>query len=278
MRTLDAIKKGEYVAPSGATVLIDVSDCVNSTKFYSPQALERFVIDAATAPDVQTSIELVNETSLQGAIRLVSAKSYSRVGVLNFASARNPGGGFLNGAASQEESLARSSALYPSLQAAPQYYDIHRSSNAAYTDAMIVSPDCLVFVDDEGTFLENPYVVDFITSAAPNAGVLASREGLNDIIEVRAAKVLGLALHRGIDALVLGAWGCGVFRNNPTTVALIFKELLEGPFKNKFSKVLFSVYDPYRDLRIFNSFRAAFPISEDDDPGEEAYREHTQIY
>jgi uncharacterized protein (TIGR02452 family) len=267
-RTLDAIKNKKYVAPSGAEVALDVSDCVNGTKFYSPRDSETLVVNASAAPTIVNAdeIEVVNETSLQGAARLAGLGSfrdscrYSRIGVLNFASARNPGGGFLDGAFSQEESLARSSALYPSLLTVPQYYDSHRSGSGVYSDAMIVTPDCPVFVDDAGNLLESPYNVTFITCAAPNAGRLNGqvRSTLPPIIQVRAAKVLGVALHHGVDALVLGAWGCGAFMNHPLVVASAFKTLLEGPFKDKFQKVLFSVYDPYPNLEVFSEFEDAF--------------------
>jgi uncharacterized protein (TIGR02452 family) len=89
----------------------------------------------------------VNGTSLASA-RTIAARGTTPL-VLNFASAKNPGGGFLNGARAQEESLARSSALYPCLRKSGMY-DHHRASgDCLYTDWMIVSPEVPVYRDDE---------------------------------------------------------------------------------------------------------------------------------
>lgn len=88
-----------------------------------------------------------------------------------------------------------------------------------------------VFRTDEGQLLDSPYQVDFITSAAPNAGAIRKHERdaskkISDVLKQRASKVLTLGDTKGCDALVLGAWGCGVFHNDPFMVATIFGELL----------------------------------------------------
>jgi uncharacterized protein (TIGR02452 family) len=93
--------------------------------------------------------------------------------VLSFASARHPGGGFLISASAQEERLCRASALYACLSACLQSYEYHRvHSDPFYSDRVIYSPAVPVFRTDRGTLLDNPYTVSFITSAAPNAGVI----------------------------------------------------------------------------------------------------------
>ncbi|MFN8419489.1 MAG: TIGR02452 family protein [Anaerolineae bacterium] len=141
--------------------------------------------------------------------------------MLNFASAKHPGGGFLGGAKAQEESLARSSGLYPSLLKCPAYYQHNRRrSNALYSDWMIYSPACPIWRRDDGSWLEMPYTVDFITSPAPNAGAVRVNSPA-DIPQIaptlvdRSAKVLALAARWRCEALILGAWGCGVFRSDP---------------------------------------------------------------
>jgi len=83
---------------------------------------------------------------------------------------------------------------------------------------MIYSPRCPVVRDDSGRWLSSPYVVDFITSAAPNAGAIMRNEPHNrariaPTMYERVGKVLALAAHRQGDGLMLGAWGCGVFDN-----------------------------------------------------------------
>jgi uncharacterized protein (TIGR02452 family) len=133
-----------------------------------------------------------------------------------FASAKNPGGGFLSGAQAQEESIARSSALSPCLAAAGEFYSFHRrQGDLRYSDRVIYSPHVPVFRADDGTLLDEPYTVSFLTAAAPNLGAStasqpASAPAVPGTLAIRAARVLAVAAARGHRKLVLGAWGCGV--------------------------------------------------------------------
>ena len=83
----------------------------------------------------------------------------NKIGILNFASAKHPGGGFLNGAEAQEESIARSSTLYPSLisPTAEAFYTVHRHDPQAgyYSHSMIYSPNVLLLRDDDGSYLKS---------------------------------------------------------------------------------------------------------------------------
>jgi uncharacterized protein (TIGR02452 family) len=172
-------------------------------------------------------IEVVNETTLSGIARVLSLGE-SPVAALNFASAKNPGGGFLNGSHAQEESLALSSALHASQLRARDFYERHRaSSSLLYSDAMILSPDCPIIRDEDGSLLDEPRTAAFITSAAPNAGAAADGRpaelpAIPGVFRRRSEYVLALAASRGYRQLVLGAWGCGVFRNDPRVVAGAF--------------------------------------------------------
>jgi uncharacterized protein (TIGR02452 family) len=210
----------------------------------------------------QTRIEVSNETSLQALARL-ARENTDEVMCLNFASAKNPGGGFLGGAQAQEESLARSSGLYPCLLAQPTFYEFHRKQkDLLYSHRMIYSPSVPVFKNDGGELFE-PYNAAFITCAAPNAGAIASNQAnstsqIPEVLEQRAALVLGLAALKKHRRLVLGAWGCGVFRNDPNLVARVFKDLLETLFKNVFEEVVFAVYDNSKDKRIVTAFKDVF--------------------
>lgn len=263
--TLTALEAGEYVAPGGATVPIRelVSACVSGTAFYHPDTLEVIRERVLAQPGtIETTVAVVNETTLEGCARLVASGQYRRVGALNFASAKKPGGGFLNGAISQEESLARSSGLYYSLRQSSQFYEFHRAQDTClYSDRMIYSPACPVLRDDTGNWLAQPYTVDFITSPAPNAGAImrnepANRERIVPVLSERASKLLALAAYRECEALVLGAWGCGVFQNEPTTVAAIFVRHLgpEGAFYQRFHHVLFAVHDHSRTQETYRAF------------------------
>lgn len=186
------------------------------------------------------------------------------VGCLNFASAKNPGGGFLGGAQAQEESLARSSGLYQCLLAAPEFYAFHRGQrDLRYSDRIIFSPLVPVFRDDDGELLAQPYLVSFLTAAAPNAGALGADHPhaatLPGVLAVRAAKVLAVLLAGGQRRVVLGAWGCGVFRNSPDTVAAVFARHLRpgGAFHGRFEQVTFAVLDRAPGTPTFAAFARA---------------------
>jgi uncharacterized protein (TIGR02452 family) len=262
--TLAALERGTYTAPSGAVIDFGplLKRCVEGTRCYEPDELARIrdeVLARGRITD-RTEFELVNETTLQGAARITASGQYQSVGVLNFASARNPGGGFLGGAKAQEESLARSSGLYYSLLRCPDYYAYHRQlKTCLYSDRMIFSPDCPILRTDRGDWLETPFTVNFITSPAPNAGAIQRNEPHNlpqipAVFRERIGKLLALAVYHGCEALVLGAWGCGAFRNDPQVAASSFWEHLSGPFWGYFKKIQFSVLDTSSAQNIYQAF------------------------
>ena len=268
--TIQILADGHYTSPSGATVDLTaaIAACVAASFEKSPDALTQLATAVLAAPPAcaHTTCSVHNESTLTGAAALTRLSGQHPIGVLNFASARRPGGGFRNGAAAQEESLARSSALVAALARFPEFYAVHRRANdPRYSDRMIYAPGCPVFRDDAGKLLDTPYAVDFITSAAPNAGALARprtrKSGeLRALFRQRAQKVLALACAQGCTALVLGAWGCGVFRNDPELVAEIFAEALlaGGPFYGRFVHVRFSVLDDASAPRNLPAFAARF--------------------
>src|SRR5262249_32879480 len=109
--------------------------------------------------------------------------------------------------------------------------------------------------------LLEPYVVDFITSPAPNAGAVRQNEPANceyiePVLRERAGKILALAAYKQCDALVLGAWGCGVFKNDPRTVARIVGGYLspKGLYSGCFRRVIFSVYDSSHTRETYGAF------------------------
>jgi uncharacterized protein (TIGR02452 family) len=268
MGTVAALEEGRYRGPDGSLVDISMllSTCINGTEPYDPDQLvhirEQILARPKEVGAATTALEVVNETTLQGCARLVAERRYKRIGVLNFASARHPGGGFLGGARAQEESLARSSGLYFSLNQCPDHYAFHRAQQTClYSDRMIYSPACPVVRDDAGNWLPEPYVVDFITSPAPNAGAVRQNEPANSeyiepVLRERAGKILTLCAYKHCDALVLGAWGCGVFKNDPGTVAKIFFGHLSpaGIYAGYFRRIVFSVYDSSSAQETYRAF------------------------
>ncbi|MBD2085958.1 TIGR02452 family protein [Trichocoleus sp. ST-U3] len=268
--TLEILEAGYYYSPEGKQVDIGqgLVSCLAQTKYYEPDTLSTIKQNVLSSSPQFSNIEFEvrNETTLMGAERITQSQNFQKIAVLNFASAKNPGGGFLKGAQAQEESLARSSALYKSLLKCPEYYDFHRSQRSLlYSDRIIYSPDCPIFRKDDGTLLEKPFLVDFITSPAPNAGAIwrnqpKDAEKIPEVLYSRGAKLLSLAVYYGCDALVLGAWGCGVFKNEPSMVAQMFADFLlpNGQFWGRFRSVLFSVLDSSKESRIFGEFQSRF--------------------
>ena len=64
------------------------------------------------------------------------------------------------------------------------------------------------------------------------------------VLRERLGLLLSVARARGVHGLVLGAFGCGVFRCDPAVVAKSTRELLLGPFRDAFCKVVFAVLTP----------------------------------
>lgn len=262
--TMKILGDGGYIAPSGRRVHLraDVEAAVARTRLDLPDELSLQAVEPTARP--QTSIEVTGESTL-AATRRLAANTDGEVGALNFASAHRPGGGFLSGASAQEESLARASGLYACLQAAPDFYRYHRANrDLLYSDRVVYSPSVPVFRDDAGVLLEEPYRVAILTAAAPNAGALLEREPgrmteVRAALRSRSAKVLATAHRHGHRVLVLGAWGCGVFGNDPEDVAAAFAEhLLDGAFTGRFAQVLFAVLDPTPGRRIHRVFARTF--------------------
>src|SRR5262249_19617379 len=157
------------------------------------------------------TFEVVNETTLHAARRLLEGDRGARVLALNFASARHPGGGFLKGSQAQQESLARASGLYACIARVGAMYDANACFRSyLYADTMICSPAVRVSRDDGVALLECPSLLSFVTAPAVNVGALRRNEPdrlgqVEPVMLSRMEKVLSLAVVHGHDVLVLGA-------------------------------------------------------------------------
>ncbi|SCX90615.1 TIGR02452 family protein [Streptomyces sp. 136MFCol5.1] len=261
--TESIVEAGLYRTPEGREISIErtLAAALSGTRLYGPDPVPVAALDT----DRASVIEVTDESSLQAARRM-TGEGVGRIAVLNYASARNPGGGYLNGAQAQEEALCRGSALYATLLRAPDYYAHHRAERSAfYTDRVIHSPGVPVFRDDRGRLLDTPYTVGFLTSPAPNAGVIRSRtpedaHRIPAVLASRAERVLEVAAVRGYRRLVLGAWGCGVFMNDPAQVAGAFRALLAdgGRFAGHFEQIVFGILDRSRAAATRTAFARTF--------------------
>ena len=173
-----------------------------------------------------------------------AAKDYKgkKVAVLNFANNHSVGGGPFS-AGAQEESLCRCSTLYPCLQAMyNEFYAKHIQQYEAGeidymgNDDLIYTPEVVVFKTDERADIIRPkmmkqedwYFVDIITSAAPQLGKNIIPQDYEAQITSRIKKIFDVAAKEGVQVLILGAWGCGAFKNPKDVVARVFKEQLQN--------------------------------------------------
>jgi uncharacterized protein (TIGR02452 family) len=263
-QTLAIIEKGFYNNSKGEIVNIAEATkrAIATSSLFRPEDFGRIEAEAngvLKERNYQTGFEVKNESTIDAVIRNYNPSN--RTACLNFASAKNPGGGFLNGSQAQEESLARTTAMYPCINQMQEMYSFNKSlKTCMYSDYMIFSEQVPVFRDNADNLLDNPVEVSIITSPAVNAGVVKQREPsrvteIESVMQNRICKVLNIALVKHVDTLILGAWGCGVFQNDPETIAKLFAEQFNGKYKSAFAKVIFAVLDNSASKSIIEPFQ-----------------------
>ncbi len=254
---VEIMERGAYLAPSGrdVSIALPLADAKARTRDFPPD------LGGLTRGEArhETVFEVTGETTIGAARRLAAERPLA----LNFASAKNPGGGFLGGAIAQEECLARSSGLYACIASSRMYAHHRALGDPMYTSWVVYSPDVPVFREDEGALLEEPYLASFLTCPAVNAGVVRERRAeaeaaIARAMDERVNRVLAVAAHARHTTLVLGAWGCGVFRNDADTVARLFEEALRGDHRGVFARVVFAILDRSPDGRFIGPFRRRF--------------------
>lgn len=251
---LRAIRDGGYLLPGGS--FIDWSEavaaCRASVRSLSPDAvLPTMTMESRGGI---TRVEVMNRTTLAAALLLHQAGH--RPLALNFANGIHPGGGFLIGARAQEEVLCRSSALHATLEG-DGMYEAHRQRPLPdSSDWAILSSRVPVFRTDDGAAVPW-WPLDVLTCAAPYAPSVGAQRSA-ELLRLRIDRVLAIASAFGYRSLVLGAWGCGAFRNDPLTTAQSFRTCLEGRFGGVFDEVVFAVADWSGDRRYLGPFRDTF--------------------
>ena len=205
-----------------------------------------------------------------------SAYKDQKVCVHNFASASNPGGGVKNGANAQEECLCRCSNLYLCLKMPKLWDDFylpHRTTrNPLHNDDIIYTPGVRIIKSDTATPKLLPksqwFNVDVITCAAPNlrerpgnsynsgdgsVPVKITDKELLQLHEKRLRKILDVAYIKGNEIVILGAFGCGAFSNNPYVVATAAKNVIKD-YLYKFKIIEFAIYCNPRDDSNYKTF------------------------
>ena len=200
-----------------------------------------------------------------------------RVCVHNFASATNPGGGVTKGSSAQEECLCRCSTLYFCLNTKEMwagFYSPHRyMQDPIHNDDCIYTPGVIVFKSDTAAPAPLPesdwYSVNVITCAAPNLRLLPTN-GMNPgdgnnavkmtraqqqaLHEKRLTRILDVAVAGGNEVVILGAFGCGAFENDPEAVAAAFSHVI-ARYRRCFKTIELAIYCSPRDERNYNIFK-----------------------
>jgi len=260
--TLQAFKNGFYMYGDEQTDLTKSHEkSLENTILYEPSDLDN--IDLSDCKKFDNTNYSLLDMPVVSTIRELYLAEFKNIGVLNFASAKNAGGGFLNGALAQEESLATSSDLYLTQITKNKYYDSNRKCNTMlYTDYMIYSKYVNFIRDDIDSFWISPIVVSVLTAPAVNMGQYIRRENhdvklAEETMKNRMRKVLKVFAAQSNTTLILGAYGCGVFRNDPKIVARFFKELLQDEgFGAYFQDVFFAIFDRSKTKNVFKSFES----------------------
>lgn len=248
-------------------LLAATEGAIRSSRVYK----EGFTSNTVSPCFESTKVEVVSGTTFATAKGFCK---FGRVAVLNFANPENPGGGVQNGAMAQEECLCRSSNLYPCLcdkSVFNEFYLYHRNLRSFfYSDRLIYTKGVTVFKDDSDVpqlMPENEWFqVDVITCSAPYIArrKYTNQAALKELFKSRIKNIFEAAVDNGAEVLVLGAFGCGAFKNPPEIVAKAFHEVIEeNAYHTKFKRIVFAIKstvgdDPYMACPNITAFEEEF--------------------
>ena len=220
-------------------------DTLENSKNLTDSTTSKHTFDETNPPRLtmfKYIISVINTDSVSAVVE------YSKLGktcVLNMASYKRPGGGVHNGARAQEECLFRCSNL---IQVVPTSFYPLEVNEALYTK------DAIFFKDKDYEYME-PVVCDVITIAAINLNENAKYDPVQNVTEYRKMTkdkirlMVSLAAQNGVKNLVLGAWGCGVFNNDPTTMSQYFSEVLIGEgYSVDFDNIVFAIINDHNSV------------------------------
>lgn len=248
-------------------LLAATEKAMHSSRVYK----EGFTSNTVSPCFESTKVEVVSGTTFATAKGFCK---FGRVAALNFANPENPGGGVQNGAMAQEECLCRSSNLYPCLcdkSVFNEFYLYHRNLRSFfYSDRLIYTKGVTVFKDDSDVpqlMPENEWFqVDVITCSAPYIArrKYTNKTVLKELFKSRIKNIFEAAVDNGAEVLVLGAFGCGAFKNPPEIVAKAFHEVIEeNAYHTKFKRIVFAIKstvgdDPYMACPNITAFEEEF--------------------
>lgn len=219
----------------------DIERCIRQTRHYIRDTFEK----EFEKPVVNKSGHIIIENISTEEAIFKYASSNKTVAALNFASYKNPGGGFIDGHRGQEESLCRNSTLYNVLSAfTNEYYSVNkkkRINRYLYEDNLLYSKDVLFFYNSSfSSFVK----CDIITCSAPNYRYAidynVSRNECFETLKRRIEFIYKVSSNEDVDTLILGAWGCGNAECVPIDVSVAMFMMLED-YRNQFDNIVFAI-------------------------------------
>ena len=259
-QTIMLVEAGEYISEKGNRIQFpDPDPMMKATVFYRKEISQN-----------KKHINNPTEITVQNTDCVLAGRQLKKEGfhpaILNMASGSNPGGGVINGAGAQEENLFRRSNLFKSMYQYADYAPLYGIRKSEYQYPLnfhfggIYTPDAFFFrgLEKEGyPLLDEPDRLSVISVPAINVRSRSMSE--NDYTETTKDKIrtiLRIGLEHGHDALVLSAFGCGAFGNDPRVMALFFLVTLHEPeFEKSFRKIIFAIIDDHNSKGNYVSFR-----------------------
>ena len=192
---------------------------------------------------------VANADSITAAIALADFPTAGKVAILNFANAHQRGGGYLTGALAQEEDLCRAiPTLYPALCDLP--YPLQPDHPPPCSDVH------LVHTPGSTDRLPSPLPVTVISAAAADLRYGSKPPAYTEEMTARVAALLWTAHRHGCSDLILGAWGCGVFKNSPPAIASFFAHALyKQGWAQHFRRIIFAIPGSGRRGYTFECFQ-----------------------
>ena len=181
-----------------------------------------------------TKVSVINEDCMVTANRLSRLR---RTCLLNMASYKKPGGGVKSGAMSQEEELARRSNLIFGLSSL--YYPLQE-------DKFLFTKGVTFFKDSDYNIIPS-FKVDVITMAALNINGKDKPDGYETVMRDKIEAIIRYPCKLDCGNLVLSAFGCGVFKNDPTFVANEFKKAIQK-YGGIYSNITFSILNDHNSV------------------------------
>lgn len=234
---------------------------INNTKIYSPET--KMITYGETGITTRIIIDPIG--TVEAIRKYYDAKL--KMAALNFASYKNPGGMFMNGSKAQEECLCHESNLYNILYAFNNTYYMWNNGHknkALYLNRALYTPEVLFMGSLADGNKENKEIpCDIITCAAPNYSAAHRYQGVQKQENIEACRsrirfILDIAAENKVDTLILGAFGCGVFGQDPVDIAIIFKEYLFSVHNNRFKTVIFAIPESNGHENNLHYFRSVF--------------------